>query len=232
MGDKCKLCNYLLSTYANNNANGISKKGEINMPVLSSEQLKEQITSLPNELHKALEQQAEARVAVSRLEAQITRLEAEVENADKQDDVPEYDELEDNLELLKMEFTVERLKLKVTEAEDKADIAFRKTTNKTTEALVKAAIGTDPMVIELRNKSLDAKEAVKERKITLQNEQMKAREAMFKARHPTPPDNDKIFELQEKLSIAEEALSFVDIEVEVVRAKIKTFKMLVYLENS
>ncbi len=228
-----RLYNHELGAYANSNANGKSEKREAKMPALSSEQLKEQITSLPNELHKALEQQAKARMAVARLESQISKLEAEVEKEDEQD---ENDDLEDNLELLKMESAVERLRLKVTEAEDKAEMAFRKTTEKTTEGLVKAAVGTNPTVIELRNKLLDAKEAAKERKITLHNERMKAREAklepMYTARQDTLPDNDKIFELQENLSTAEEALTLADIEVEVVRAKVETYKMLVHLENS
>ena len=45
------------------------------------------------------------------------------------------------------------------------------------------------------------------------------------------PENDEIFELQKKLSDAENALTLADIEVEVVCAKIETFKMLVHLEN-
>ena len=100
---------------------------------------------------------------------------------------------------------------------------------------MKAALGTNPTVIELRNKLLDAKEAAKERKVTLQNERMKAREAkleeMYSARKDTPPEDNKLFELQEKLSTAEDALILADIEVEVVRAKIETYKMLVHLEN-
>jgi chromosome segregation ATPase len=214
-----------------------SQKGEVKMSILPSEQLKEQITSIPSELQKALEQQAKARMAVAHLEAQISKLEVEIERAGEEEDndTPDYDGLEDNLELLRMESAVERLKLKVTEAEDKAEIAFRKTTEKITEALVKAALGTNPTVIELRNKLLDAKEAAKERKVTLQNERMKAREAkleaMYSARKDTSPEYNKLFELQEKLSTAEDALTLADIEVEVVRAKIETYKMLVHLEN-
>ena len=49
------------------------------MSALSSEQLKEQITSVPNELQKALEQQAKARMAVAHLETQISKLESEIE---------------------------------------------------------------------------------------------------------------------------------------------------------
>lgn len=208
------------------------------MPVLSSEQLREKIASVTSDLQKALEQQAKARIAVAHLEAQISKLEAEIERLGNKEDVrntPDYDGLENSLELLRMESAVERLKLQVTEAEDKAEIAFRKTSEKTTEALVKAALGTNPTVIELRNKLLEAKEAVKERKVTLQNERIKAREtkleAMYSVRKDIPPEDNKLFELQEKLLTAEDALILADIEVEVVRAKIETYKMLVHLEN-
>ena len=207
------------------------------MSTLSSEQLKEQITSVPNELQKALEQQAKARMEVAHLEMQISKLEAEIEKTSEEDkdNAPDYDDLENNLELLKMESAVERIKLKLTEAEDKAEIEFRRNTEKTTEALVKAALGTNPTVIELRNKLLDAKEAAKERKVTLQNERMKAREAkleaIYKTRQDTAPENDKLFDLQEKLSSAKDVLMLTDIEVKVVLAKIETYKMLVGLEN-
>lgn len=106
---------------------------EVKMSPLSSEQLKKQINTLPTELQKALEKQAKARIVVARLEAQISKLESEIGKEDEQDDndsLPEYNDIKDNRELLKMEFAVERLKLKVTEAEDKAEMAFRKTTEK------------------------------------------------------------------------------------------------------
>ena len=85
------------------------------MSALSSEQLEEQITSVPNELQKALEQQAKARMAVAHLETQISKLESEIERAGEQEDDadnPDNDGLEDNLELVRMESAVERLKVK------------------------------------------------------------------------------------------------------------------------
>lgn len=65
---------------------------------------------------------------------------------------------------------------------------------------------------------------------------MKFREARLESMNTsiqgTQPENEKVFELQEKLSQAEETLDLADIEVEVVRAKIETFKMLVNLEGN
>jgi hypothetical protein len=215
-----------------------ANKPEAKMSTSSSEQLKKQIGSIPDELQIALEQQAKARIAVAQLEALVNKLEPEIERDDgyEEDDDPEYDGLDNNLELLRLESKVERLKLQVTEAEDRAEMDFRKSTAKTTEALVKAAIGTNSKVMELRNKLLDAKEAAKERKITLESERMKFREAKLEASYRTsregPPETEKLFRLQEKLLAAANELIIANNEVEVVRAKIETFKMLVQLEKS
>jgi hypothetical protein len=208
------------------------------MSTSSSEQLKKQIGSIPGELQKALEQQAKARIAVAQLEAQVNILESEIERDDRyeEDDDPEYDDLDNNLELLRLESKVERLKLHVTEAEDRAEMDFRKSTEKTTEALVKAAVGTNSKVMELRNKLLDAKEAAKERKLTLESERMKFREAKLEASYRTnrevSPETEKLFSLQEKLLTAANELILADNEVEVVRTKIEIYKMLVQLEKS
>jgi len=207
------------------------------MPVSSSDQLKEQIESIPATLRKALERQAKARIAVARLEAQINKLEAEIEreNSQKENDSPEpeYDSLEDELELLKLESNVERLKLQVTEAEDKAEMAFRESAAKTTEGQVRAAVGTDPTVMRLRRECLDAKESARERKITLQRERQAAREAKLQARYATSvdiaPENEKISALREKLEQAEEEVILADVEVEVSQAMVETYKMLVQL---
>ena len=89
--------------------------------------------------------------------------------------------------------------------------------------------------MELRNKLLDAKDAAKERKIVLQDERMKARDARLQAiysdKKDKPLEDNKLFELQEKLLTAEDALIHADIEVEVVRARIESYKMLVHLES-
>lgn len=212
---------------------------EGNMPKLSTDQLKEQIAIVPIELRKALEQQAKARMTVASLQSQIDKIEAEIEKVSEEDeygDEIEGDDLEEDLALIKMESAIERLKLKLQEEEDKAEIAFRRSTEKTTEALVKAAVGTNPKVIELRSALLDAKEALKEKRLTLQNERIKAREAELEARYSAPaqviPEDDKLVELREKFASAEYDLSLADIEVEVVRAKIETYKMLVGLEQN
>ena len=125
----------------------------------------------------------------------------------------------------------------MTEAEDKAEIQFRASTAKATESHVKAAVGIDPTVIKLRHKYLDTKEAARERKVTLQRERQAAREAKLAAKynsnHVSKADvsheNEKLLALQTKLAEAEERVALADVEVEVARAMIETYKMLVHL---
>jgi len=203
------------------------------MPASSSDRLKEQIESIPVMLRKALERQAKARIAVVHLEAQISKLEAEIEREDNQKDIDNFesDDLEGDLELLKLESNGERLKLQVTEAEDKVEMAFRASTAKTTEGHVRAAVGSDPTVIRLRREGLDAKEAARKRKITLQRERQAEREAKLQAsaRVDIVPENEKISVLQEQLEEAQEEVILADVEVEVVRTMVDTYEMLVQL---
>ena len=205
------------------------------MPASSSDQLKEQIESIPAMLRKALERQAKARIGVARLEIQISKLEAEIEreNSLKDNDDLEHDDLEDDLKLLKLESNVERLKLQATEAEDKAEMAFRASISKTTEGHVRAAVGNDATVIRLRRECLDAKEAARERKITLQREREAARKAKLEAQYETGddvvPGNERISALQEQSVEAQEEVMLADIEVEVVRTMVDTYKMLVQI---
>lgn len=200
----------------------------------SSEELREQIALLPNLLRKALEQQGKALIGVARLESRISKLEAEIESEDEDELPASVDStIEDDLKLLKYESNVERLKLSVIEAEDKAEMAYREITAKSTEGQVKAAVGTDQSVIKLRHEHLDAKDAAREWAIKLQNKKLLARTARIEARYESRADesvqSDKLSALQEQLDVATEELSVATIEVEVLRTTVEIYKMLVSL---
>ena len=126
--------------------------------------------------------------------------------------------------------------LRVAEAEDKAEMAFRKSTAKATEGEVKAVVGSDSKVLELRNQLLDAREAAREGKLTLQIELLKVRKAKLEANDKeeidVSPDNGKLYSLREKLEATEDALNFADVEVEVIQTTVETYKMLVKLSAS
>ena len=209
------------------------------MPVLATDELKERIQSLPTDLRKALERQARAKIEIARLEAQIEKLQAQI---DKDDNSNEDDEdsssnvsLEDDLELLRLESAVKHLKLELSEAEDKAEIEIRRSAGKVTEAHVKAAVGIDPNVCQLKHALLDAEDAARERKITLQRERQLAREARLEARYSREPviepENPEMEALESKLAKVQEELTLADLEVQVIRTTIDAYKMLVQLEH-
>ena len=142
--------------------------------MLATNELKERIQSLPAELRKALERQARAKIEIARLEAQIERLQSElikrIAQKENEDDSLGDDSFEDDLELFNLESAVKHLKLEVTEAEDKAEIEIRRSPVKITEGHVKSAVGTDLNVGKLKHALLDAEDAARLRKMTLQRE--------------------------------------------------------------
>ncbi len=206
------------------------------MPLSSVDELKEQIQFLPATLRAALEQHAKAQTDVVRLETQIEKLQATIETENKtKDDDDDYssDGLEDDREQLKLEQDVERLKLKLSEAEDKAELEIRQSATKFTERHVAAAVSADANVSQLRHSLLDAKEAAKTRKVTLHRERQLARIAELEERRnpEIELENPRLLELQSRLAEAEEKVIFAELEVEVARTTIDTFKMLVHLEE-
>jgi chromosome segregation ATPase len=204
------------------------------MAASSVDQLKEQIETLPATLRAALERQARARIAVAQLEAQIDKLEAKIayESSERNG---EDNDLEGELALLKLETTLERIKLRLAEAEDEAELEFRSSALKTTEGHVKAAVGTDQTVSRLRHELLDAKEAARARKITLQHERQIARiaehGARFALRTADAPENQELPALQDELASAQEEMLLADVEVDVAGATIDTYRMMVQVES-
>lgn len=215
------------------------------MPALASNELKERIQSFPAELRKCLEQQAKARIEIAHLKAQIDKLQAEIDEEkglrdedEVENDSVVNDYLDEDLEQLKLESAVKRLKLELIEAEDRAEMEIRQSSGRVTEGHVKAAIGTDQNVCRLRRALLDAEDAAKMRKLTLQHEKRLMREAELEARaarysqQPViEPENPEMSALQARLWEMQTELAYADLEVEVVRTSIDTFRMLVQLEG-
>jgi len=194
------------------------------------DELKERIAALPASLQEALERQAKAYIAVARLEAQKTKLEAEIQRQEAQDsdsDNDESDSLENNLELARLEANVERLKLKVTETEDRAEMAFR-ALGKTTDAQVRAAVGSNPDVIAAKENLQDAKEALVERKIVLRHQRQEARDARLNSMQDADVDveDERLSKLSEGLAAAREETILADVQVEVIRTTVEAYKML------
>ncbi len=211
---------------------------ETGMDTSATDQLKERIEALPGTLRAALERQAKARIEVARIEARMDKLEAEIAREtieiDGEDDVSFDNGLEDDLALLKLETASERVKLQMTEAEYKAEMEFR-SSMKTTEGHVKAAVGVDPVVNRLRHELLDAKETARVRKVTLQRERQIAHiaehEARSASRDAIAPENQELAELSEKARLAQEEILLADVEVSVAGAMIDIYRMIVQVES-
>lgn len=207
------------------------------MATSATDNLKEKVQNFPSLLRTALERQAKARIAVARMEAQIAKLEARKELQDEKDtDTGNLidDVLDDDVALIKLETKLERLKLEVTEAEDKAELEFRSAESRVTEGYVKATVGSNAVVSRLRHELLDAKEAARIRKATLQRERQLARlaeqEERFSLRQSIVPEDDKLSAFREKLEEANEELILADVEVLVAHTTIEAYQILVKIE--
>jgi chromosome segregation ATPase len=201
--------------------------------MMSLEQLKEQIIALPEQLREALMQHVDAQLEVSRLEGQIEKLKAQLEGQEEEaDDDSNEDE---DVGLIKLETKIDKLKVKLDEAEYKAELEFRRENPKTTEGHVKAAVGDNQEVNRLRLEIIDAKEEARIKKVTLQRERRAAWEdrvqARRAARNRIEPESDELNALQESLERASSKAMMAEAEVEALRAKLDTYKLLVMLEG-
>lgn len=200
----------------------------------SLDELKTQIELLPQQLRDALERKARANLGVTRLEEEVDKLKAQIK-ADDEEEEPEDEDEDNNVELIKLEAKQERLKVKLGEAEDKAELQFRRETPKATDSYVKAAVGNDSQVNRLRLEIIDVKEEARIKKITIQRERRATWEARVHTRrasmHKAEPESKELNSLQEQLYNALEEMMLADAEVESLRAKLDSYKMLVQLKQ-
>lgn len=204
-------------------------------------ELKEQLILLPDQLRQALAREAEARFNADRLAESVEKLREKLKNqeAGNDDDEESDDDSEDDdIELINIESNRDRLKAKLAAAEDKAEIAFRRENQKATNEHVKAAVGNDEDVARLRLELIDANEECKIKKLTLQrarreamNARVEARRAAARGRNRPEPESEELDKLEEEHIEALRKAMEAEIEVEALRAKLDTFKILVQLES-
>jgi hypothetical protein len=209
---------------------------------MTIEDLKEQLTLLPDQLKHALAREAEARFKADRLEESVLKLRERLKSqeAEKDDDgEPDEDSEDDDIELIKIESDRDRLKAKLVAAEDKAEIAFRRENPKATNEHVKAAVGNDEDVARLRLELIDANEKCKIKKLTLQRARREAMNARLEARrelwrrgrNQPEPESKELDRLEEEHVEALKEVMEAEVEVEAIRAKLDTFKLLIQLES-
>jgi hypothetical protein len=202
------------------------------------EELKEQIAILPNQVHEALERKVHVQMEASRLEDEIEKLEEQLkeeQEAESEEDEEENEDGDENIELINLEAELERLKVRLCEAEDRVELEFRRQTPKATDSYVKAAVGNDPEVNRLKLKIVDIKEESRIKKVTLQRERRAAWEARTQARSALrdrdEPNSEELVALKgQHLGALHEAM-LAEVEVETLKAKLDSFKLLVQLES-
>jgi chromosome segregation ATPase len=202
--------------------------------VISLEQLKEQISTIPEQLKDALVKQVNAKLEVSRLEAQVDRLKSQLEEQREDEETDDSSE-DDDVGLIKLETKLERLKVKLCEAENRVELEFRRGAEKTTEGRVKAEVGNNPEVNRLKLEIIDVKEEARIKKATLQRERRAAWEEQVQARHrarnKVEPDSEELNALQDRLDRASSKEMMAKVEVEILRTKLETYTLLVQLEG-
>ena len=143
------------------------------MAITTIDELKEQIALLPGQLGDALNRQVRAQLEVNKLQEQVVKVKARLKEQSAEEE-PEEEVEDENIELIKLESNLERLKVKLGEAEDRAEVEFRRETPKATESHVKAAVGNNAEVNRLKLEIIDVKEESRIKKITLQRERRAA----------------------------------------------------------
>lgn len=206
---------------------------------MTIEELKEQLTVLPEQLKQALSREAAARFKGDRLEDSIEKLKENLKNQvdENVEGEPEEEIEDDDIELIKHESEYDRLKAKLDAAQDKAEIEFRRDNPKATNEHVKAAVGNNTDVGRLRLELIDAKEECKIKKIALQRARRQANEERLIARRDSwrrrepEPESEELVRLEDEKAQALREAAEAEVEVEVIRAKLDTFKLLIQLEG-
>jgi hypothetical protein len=206
---------------------------------MTIEEIKEHLTLLPEQLRQALSREVAARFKADRLEDSIDKLKEKLKTQNEENDEgePEEESEDDDIELIKLESEHDQLKAKLDAAQDKAEIEFMRDNPKATNEHVKAAVGNNTEVGRLRLELIDAKEECKTKKITLQRarrqaneERLIARRGSWRRREPEP-ESAELERLEIERAQALRDAADADVEVEMIRARLDTFKLLIQLES-
>ncbi len=194
---------------------------------MTIKELEKQIIQLPEQHEKALRKQTEAIVEVKRLEFEIEKLKKNLAREENNDNGSDEDTDED---LITLDTELEKLKLKLAESECKVELEVRISNGKVTESHVKALVTTDENVSQLRNELIEAKAKIKIRKAGIQRKRSELWEKRRQLKSNV--EDDEIVGLKNKLRLAEEQNFFANDEVEVLKVKLDTFRLLVAISDS
>lgn len=197
-------------------------------------ELKEQIISFTAEYKDALERQTEAILAHEKLEDSLKKLQNELALANEDKESNSEESEDENLEIIDLEAKLEKLKLELLYAESEVELEVRRTHARATESNVRALVGIDENVHRLRNRIIDGKAYIKTKKAEISRERKENWEKQKQKRTQIKiqPESEELTVLKEKIALAErESLSAND-EVEVLKTKLETLKLLTSLMKS
>ncbi len=188
---------------------------------MTVEELEEQIIQLPEQYEKALRMQTETIVEVRKLEFELEKLQKNLTKEENDNDSSE----ETDEELIKLDTNLEKLKLKLSESESNVELEARLSNGKVTESHVKSLVTIDQKVSQLRNELIEAKAKIKIRKAEVQRKRSELWEKRRQRRNDI--ENDELIELKNKLNLAKGQNFFANDEVETLKFKLDTFRLLV-----
>jgi chromosome segregation ATPase len=202
------------------------------MTIKTIAELKEEIGLLPVHYKQALEKQTQTILEVNRLEQEIAKLRKTLTSENKTDEAEFIDE-NDDTELINLKRDLEKLKLNLTRTEYSVELNSRKENPKATESHVKALIGIDEEVYNLRERFIEEQAKIKTRESELRRQRQERREKdRLTYRHSRDiPENQELENLETKLFTAKSEQYSANDEVEVLKVKLETYRLLVGLES-
>lgn len=195
-------------------------------------ELKVQIVSFTTEYKQALEKQTQAVLECARLENEVEKLKTEL-SISEADNVVSVENADEHSEIINLESKLEKLKLELVIAESEVEIEARRIHQRATESHIKSIVATDENVSRLRNRIVDGKAYIKTKKAEIQREHKEQleKERQNRIQFKRQLVNEQLPALQEKLLSAKREKLFADNDVEVLRKKLETLKLLVALAN-
>jgi chromosome segregation ATPase len=194
-------------------------------------ELKEQLISFTAEYKAALEKQTQAVLNYEKLETGLKKLQNELALANEVEEANSGEIEDENSEIIDLEAKLEKLKLELLYAESEVELEVRRTHARATESHIKALVGTDANVHRLRNRIIDGKAYIKTKKAELSRERRENWEKQKQKRTQAKiqPESEELTALQEKLFLAERESLLANDEVEILKTKLETLKLLVSL---
>jgi hypothetical protein len=201
------------------------------MPTKTIQELKEEISLLPSQYKQALEIQTKAILEVDRLNQEIEKLRKTLSSENEAE--PESIDDNDDDELINLKRDLDKLKLNLTNTEYKVELESRKENGKATESHIKALIGSDEQVYKLREQVIDEQAKIKTRESELkrQRQDRREKERMSFRQSRVIPEPQELEDLKIKLFAAKSEQYLANDEVEALKVKLETYRLLVGLES-